>query len=649
MGLIVACVKTGNMYGPEYVNKLYAMVARNLPDGMPGRFVCFTDDADGLLPQVETRPIMGEGLEGWWAKLWLFSDEAFELGDRIVYLDLDTVIIGPLDDIVSYDGPFAALRDFYRPEALQSSVMSWESGYMTDIWDRWEEAGRPIIDGGDQEWIRRVVMDFPHFDRRVDFWQDLFLGVFCSYKRDCHPYPPTAARVVVFHGEPRPHNCGQPWVAAMWSEGDAATFHLAMERNVPLSQIRAQIETSEKFPHERLRSMPSHDRAVLLVGGGPSVKASLPIIRDMAKNSDVWAMNGSYDWLIANGIMPDAMVMIDARQSNVRFVKDQITRCWYYLASQCHPDVWERLDGYPVVRVDLDVMGDCGTTVGTHAMCIAFCEGFRKIHLFGFDSSYLEADGHAYPQIENEGERVIDVVAGGRSFRAAPWMMQQVKDFQSLAPDMMARDCEIVVHGFGMLPHVAREMMRPSAADQRAKAILSRLPEERGCLGVEVGVFTGALSSRLLKGKQNLALILVDSWEGDGAAYAVPDDDWHGQLSKQDQDRFFEETKRAVGFAGDRVSIMKMRSAQAARELKNTPGSPIDFVFLDADHSYAGCAMDISAWWPLVRTGGLLCGHDYDNPVGETWGVKRAVDQFAAVKGRAVELGENFTWFIRKG
>ena len=51
----VACMKWGDKYGPEYVNRLYNMVERNTT--LPFKFICFTDNADGLLPEVSVRPL----------------------------------------------------------------------------------------------------------------------------------------------------------------------------------------------------------------------------------------------------------------------------------------------------------------------------------------------------------------------------------------------------------------------------------------------------------------------------------------------------------------------------------------------------------------------------------------------------------------
>ena len=50
----VMCLKWGNKYGPEYVNRLHNMVKRNLT--IPHRFVCFTDDPKGLQEGIETFP-----------------------------------------------------------------------------------------------------------------------------------------------------------------------------------------------------------------------------------------------------------------------------------------------------------------------------------------------------------------------------------------------------------------------------------------------------------------------------------------------------------------------------------------------------------------------------------------------------------------
>ena len=72
----------------------------------------------------------------------------------------------------------------------------------------------------------------------------------------------------------------------------------------------------------------------------------------------------------------------------------------------------------------------------------------------------------------------------------------------------------------------------------------------------------------------------------------------------------------------------------------------LDFVFIDGEHSYEAARLDIEAWWPKVRSGGLLMGHDYDRQ--RFPGVCRAVDELG--ESYAVEVGKfgHSVWCIPK-
>ncbi len=286
-----------------------------------------------------------------------------------------------------------------------------------------------------------------------------------------------------------------------------------------------------------------------------------------------------------------------------------------------------------------------GSTVGLKTICIAHTMGFRTFHLYGFDSSYADDAHHAYPQPMNDGERVIEVWAGDRKFKCAPWMVSQTNEFQELAAYLANEGCTITVNGDGLLPHVARQMMKdvePSAADLRAKAIFERLPN-RPVVGAEIGVFAGDLSSRLLS-NENVTLLMVDSWKGDGADYRDRSD-WHASLSQERQDAYYRHTMSVIGFAGNRAKVLRMASHEAAAL---TPDGSLDFAFIDADHSYEGCAADIAAWLPKLKSDGILCGHDYENTEHPEFGVSRAVDEFVARHGLTLDRGDNFTWFTTK-
>jgi hypothetical protein len=181
--------------------------------------------------------------------------------------------------------------------------------------------------------------------------------------------------------------------------------------------------------------------------------------------------------------------------------------------------------------------------------------------------------------------------------------------------------------------------------DIRASEILKRLPD--GPLrGAEIGVFKGQLSALLLHGRPQMLLYLVDSWaptQEQPRAY-IDCGDFHALLPAEKQERCYRETLTAVRFALDRAVILRMNSVQAAARVDD--GS-LDFVFIDADHSYEGCRADIEAWTPKVKPGGYLCGHDYDHPIKTGFGVKRAVDEAVERHGWALVTGDDLTWFVR--
>jgi len=76
----VICERRGTELGPEYVNILFDMVSRNLPEGMVGKFICHTDQPDKLHPNIDVRPLDGPTEPG-------------------LFLQLDCCVVGPLDKI----------------------------------------------------------------------------------------------------------------------------------------------------------------------------------------------------------------------------------------------------------------------------------------------------------------------------------------------------------------------------------------------------------------------------------------------------------------------------------------------------------------------------------------------------------------------
>lgn len=211
--ITVAAVHAGDYLGrgTEYVANLFSAVRRHL--SVPWRGVCLTDNTASVPEGIEALPLPGGMAPSWWTKLAMFSPGMFKPGERVLYLDLDSVIIGSPDDFAAYRGRLAIMSDVFHPEHYQSSIMAWEAGTLDGIWNTWDRGGRPTFDRrGDQRWIEQMA---PGADR----WQELLPGQMASYKRDCafQGGPPNDARLIIFHGLPRPHEVETPWVQKAWS------------------------------------------------------------------------------------------------------------------------------------------------------------------------------------------------------------------------------------------------------------------------------------------------------------------------------------------------------------------------------------------------------------------------------------------------
>lgn len=452
--LTVACVQVGNYcgHGAKYVNKLLEMVRMHLT--RPFRFVCVTDDGTGLDPSIEI--INSPGVKGWWNKLYLF--EVFH--QHTLFLDLDTILLGNIDFLADYEGRFAMLRDFYRKDGFGSGLMAW-NGDLSHIWHDWNKAGRPELAGGDQEWIERV--------EAPDAWQALYPNRIKSFKADNQVTP--EAPVICFHGYPKPHEIEGGWVRDIWNGSSLMPIKwqegLNNDPSVMLEQFRRNLDQNVPF----LAPRPPQKAAMLLVGGGPSLQDTLGKLRfHKARGGEIYALNGTHDWLIDRGIIPDYLVLLDSRESNLCFVQKPHKDVKYLVSAFCHPSIFEALKGFDVTLWMSDMEGaeplvkhisdkpvvliGGGATVGMKSMFLGHVRGHRTFHFFGFDSSYRDEKNHAYPQPMNDKESRVEIVAGGKKFTCAPWMAKQANEFQQQARQLLQLGCRLTVHGDGLIPWI---------------------------------------------------------------------------------------------------------------------------------------------------------------------------------------------------
>ena len=209
----VICMKWGDKFGPEYVNNLYYMVEKNLT--IPHRFVCFTDNAEGLDEGIEARPLPelnDDGLpEKAWKKLGLFTEKLADLEGTALFLDLDIVIRENIDEFFKVEGDFLIIKDWDFPNDIigNSSVFRFEVNKYPHIIPNFYKEGKDIRKRYKNE---QAFLSHQMYDKGVlKYWDKKWC---VSFKRNClRPFPlnffqtpkdPTEAKILVFHGRPTP-------------------------------------------------------------------------------------------------------------------------------------------------------------------------------------------------------------------------------------------------------------------------------------------------------------------------------------------------------------------------------------------------------------------------------------------------------------
>tara|TARA_B100001778_G_C18491997_1_gene585505 strand:- start:244 stop:957 length:714 start_codon:yes stop_codon:yes gene_type:complete len=233
----VVCVKWGTKYSADYVNRLYGMVQRQL--SLPHRFVCLTEDTAGIDSAIETLPLLRNDLKHSYTKLQLFLNPLHDIEGDILFLDLDTVILNPIDDLFLHEpnAEFIGLHEWFD-DFLGSSTFRFEAGKFPFILEEWDNAVQnrfteentfdnatnetnltyhdlnafpPEVYRGDQEWITKALRDR---EVPIHWYPD---GWLLSYKWHVQKEKPFMdAMSITFHGLPKPHQVTADWVLKNW-------------------------------------------------------------------------------------------------------------------------------------------------------------------------------------------------------------------------------------------------------------------------------------------------------------------------------------------------------------------------------------------------------------------------------------------------
>jgi predicted O-methyltransferase YrrM len=159
--------------------------------------------------------------------------------------------------------------------------------------------------------------------------------------------------------------------------------------------------------------------------------------------------------------------------------------------------------------------------------------------------------------------------------------------------------------------------------------------------GAELGVAFGGHAEHILKNTDIEKLYGVDLYEN----YSETTDAffWNGiKYQQNNYDDLYNFTLNRMSPFEERFSLIRKTTTEAASDVNEE----LDFVFIDALHTDEGVTEDLNYWFPKVRRGGMISGHDYNH--SNFPGVSNAVNRFASANGLDIKADDGHVWWAIK-
>lgn len=373
----------------------------------------------------------------------------------------------------------AHVLDFTKHDLIEPIPFSAEYGYCTDVMEHIPKCQVDKV-------ILNVLKSAQHVFFQIACEDDVcgaLIGL--PLHLSVHPYEWWLKKlqeydVMVHWSQDFTSHCC--FYVSAWQTGEAIAKSGVL--NTEEEEILANVKANIAGDWQEFMPQPVSDAEVMILGGGPSMKAELETIKKLrSEGVKLVTLNGAYNWAIENGLTPSAQIMVDAREFNKRFTKPVIDDCKYYIASQCNPAVFEGLPksrtaiwhtGAEYTREVLkEKMEGCyfipgGNTVLLRALPMLHLIGYRKFHLFGCDSCIADDAHHAYAQPENDTAMVVSTIVGGRVFQCHPWMIAQCSEFMEIVK-VLGDEIQLEIYGDGLLHWVLQHGYN-LAIEEEAKA-----------------------------------------------------------------------------------------------------------------------------------------------------------------------------------
>lgn len=224
----IICMKWGSRYSADFTNKLWSMVKRNTKRST--RLVCYTDDSRGINEDIQTHPLPPIDLPPefeWlpWRKVSLWAPSVPGIEGDVLFLDLDLVVTGSLDDFFDYkpEETFCVIENWTQIGSGigNTSTYRFRVGSHPYIYDRLQHDPGSVLGiyPNSQTYISRTITSKAFWPRP---WCESFKHTLLP------PWPmnfvrtaalPREARVVAFTGKPDPDEARDGrWKAPFWKK-----------------------------------------------------------------------------------------------------------------------------------------------------------------------------------------------------------------------------------------------------------------------------------------------------------------------------------------------------------------------------------------------------------------------------------------------
>lgn len=249
---------------------------------------------------------------------------------------------------------------------------------------------------------------------------------------------------------------------------DFATKYKA-EYCIPLWLRDLQIKQAVKRVKKRLQPRERHDGRLAIAAFGPSLKETWPALR---RYNHIMTCSGAHKFLIEREIIPEFHAAVDPLPGHtVKLIGQPHPDVEYLIASTCHADVFDLLEGFNVSLWHIfsneeesfsvlprgEELLTGGTDVGMRCITLAGFLGFRKVDIYGIDGSYPEGNAR------HAGDHPVKLTGApvdynGRTFYTTAAMLESAKMvFHEL--DMLP-EVDVTFHGDGLVQEMAKNYKR---------------------------------------------------------------------------------------------------------------------------------------------------------------------------------------------